>query len=127
MRRAAAILAASLAILAPGMGRAAPPVETPAAPMACGGSEPFWSLTLDAEGNAKFSDGDGREIASRYTMLPSRNTTLMTSASFADGSIRAVITNNSCVESMSDANDDDPYEIAIFYDGKLLSGCCNPG
>ena len=127
MRFAAAILAASFTVLAPGMGWAAPPAETPAAPLACGGSEPFWSLTLDSTGNARFSDGDGRQIASRYTMLPSRNTTLMTSASFADGSIRAVITNNSCVESMSDADNDDPYEIAIFYDGSLLSGCCNPG
>jgi uncharacterized membrane protein len=127
MRAAATILAAGVALLAAGSVQAAAPVETPAAPLACGGSEPFWSLTLDAKGNARFSDGDGREIASRYTMQTSRNTTLMTSASFADGSIRAVITNNSCVESMSDANDDDPYEIAVFYNGSLLSGCCNPG
>jgi len=127
MRPAAATLAASFAILIPGMGWAAPPVETPAAPLSCGGSEPFWSLTLDAKGNARFSDGDGREISSRYTLQQSRNTTLMAGATFAEGSIRAVITNNSCLESMSDADNDDPYEIAVFYDGRLLSGCCNPG
>jgi uncharacterized membrane protein len=127
MRPAAAILAASVALLAAGSVQAAAPVETPAAPLSCGGSEPFWRLTLDTRGNARFSDGDGREISSRYTLEQSRNTTLMAGATFADGSIRAVITHNSCLESMSDADNDDPYEIAVFYDGRLLSGCCNPG
>lgn len=128
MRPAAAILAAGFALLVPAATWAAPPPETPAAPLSCGGSEPFWSLTLDARGNARFSDGNGREVSARYTLQQSRNTTLMAGTTFGPGdSVRAVITNNSCVESMSDEDTDDPYEIAVFYDGTLLSGCCNPG
>lgn len=128
MRPAAVLLAAGFALLAPAAVGATPPPETPAAPLSCSGSEPFWSLTLDAQGNARFSDGNGREVSARYTLQPSRNTTLIAGATFGpEDSVRVVITNNSCVESMSDEDTDDPYEIAVFYDGSLLSGCCNPG
>lgn len=127
MRPAAVMLATGVAFLASTAVRAAPP-ETPAAPLSCGGSEPFWGLTLDARGNARFSDGDGRDVSSRYTLQPSRNTTLMAGATFGpEGSIRAVIINNACMEDMSDGEGGFVYEIAVFADDRLLSGCCKPG
>ncbi|WP_343714385.1 hypothetical protein [Inquilinus sp.] len=128
MRPAAVMLAAGVALLASTAAWAAPPAETPAAPLSCGGSEPFWSLTLDAGGKARFSDGDGRELSSRYTLQPSRNTTLMAGATFGPGgSLRAVIINNACVEDMSDGEGGFVYEIAVFDGDRLLSGCCKPG
>jgi len=100
--------------------------ETPAAPLTCGGDEPYWSLKLGADGHAHFSDGDGESSTSPFIMQQSRNTTLIAGAIFGPkADISAVISHETCSVTASDESE--PLSISIWYKGSLLSGCCQPG
>lgn len=100
--------------------------ETPAAPLSCGGDEPYWSLRLGADGQARFSDGDGEASTSPFTMQQSRNTTLIAGVIFEPkADISAVISHETCSVTASD--DNKPLSISVWYKGALLSGCCQPG
>lgn len=120
--------AAIMMLLVIPMAEAAPvrSPETPAAPLICGGDEPYWSLRLGADGQARFSDGDGKTSTSPFTMRQSRNTTLIAGAIFGPkADISAVIGHETCSVTASD--DDKPLSISVWYEGSLLSGCCQPG
>jgi len=100
--------------------------ETPAAPLSCGGDEPYWSLKLGTDGKARFSDGDGKVSTSPFALQQSRNTTLIAGVTFGlSADIRAVIGHEACSVTASD--DDKPMTISVWYKDRPLSGCCQPG
>lgn len=100
--------------------------ETPAAPLTCGGDEPYWSLKLGADGHARFSDGDGERFTSPFILQQSRNTTLIAGAIFGPkADISAVISHETCSVTASDESE--PLSISVWCKGSLLSGCCQPG
>lgn len=117
-----------ITLLAVSMAEAVPvqSPETPAAPLTCGGDEPYWSLRLGADGKARFSDGDGEASTSPFTMQQSRNTTLIAGAIFGPkADISAVISHETC--SVTNSDESQPMSISVWYKGGLLSGCCQPG
>lgn len=119
---AAAIL---LFLAMPAMAVARSP-ETPSPPLTCGGDEPYWSLRLGIDGKARFSDGDGEATISPFTTQQSRNTTLIAGVTFGPkAEIRAVIGHEGC--SATNSDESLPMSISVWYEGTLLSGCCQPG
>jgi uncharacterized membrane protein len=99
--------------------------ETPAPPLTCGGDEPYWSLKLGTDGKARFSDGNGGQSTSLFTLQQSRNTTLIAGVTFGPkADIRAVIGHEACSTAASD--EDRPMTISVWYKDRLLSGCCQP-
>ena len=99
--------------------------ETPAPPLSCGGDEPYWSLKLGIDGTARFSDGDSEASTSPFILQQSRNTTLIAGVTFGPkADIRAVIGHEAC--SATNADEDRPMTISVWYEDRLLSGCCQP-
>lgn len=118
---AAALL---LFLATPAMAFARSP-ETPAPPLTCGGDEPFWSLKLGTDDKARFSDGNGEQSTSPFTLQQSRNTTLIAGVTFGSkAEVRAVIGHAAC--SATNSDEDRPMTISVWYEDGLLSGCCQP-
>lgn len=119
---AATLLFLATALAEPAFARSP---ETPAPPLACGGDEPYWSLKLGTDGEARFSDGDGEASTSPFTLQQSRNTTLIAGVTFGlKAEIRAVIGHEAC--SATNSDEDRPMTISVWYKDSLLSGCCQP-
>lgn len=119
-----AVIPLFLVMLRAGAALAQSP-ETPAPPLACGGDGPYWSLRLGIDGKARFSDGNGEETTSPFTLQQSRNTTLIAGVTFGlSADIRAVIGHEACSATASD--EDRPMTISVWYKDRLLSGCCQP-
>ncbi|MGX1785089.1 hypothetical protein ACWIGM_00025 [Bosea sp. NPDC055332] len=122
VRAAAILLFLAMPMAEAALARSA---ETPAAPLTCGGDEPYWSLKLGIDGKARFSDGNGGDSTTPFTLQQSRNTTLIAGVTFGlSAEIRAVIGHEAC--SATNSDEDRPMTISIWYRDSLLSGCCQP-
>lgn len=94
----------------------------------CGGTEPFWGLTVSG-GNAVFSSPEGPDLTmiagpwGRATARPWPQAVWLQRAG-AEGV--AVISRVSCSDGMSDI--DFAYDMTLILpDGTIYSGCCDKG
>lgn len=123
LTRALAIVAPLLLASASAFAEETSPIDIP---MACYGSEPFWSLTMPNRSTAHFKDDLGEhdfKIKGITNAMMRPSTWRVT----FEGNRHAYIYDEGpkgCVD--SDSDQPPPYGLILDLNGGVLRGCCSP-
>jgi uncharacterized membrane protein len=100
----------------------------PPLPQKCGGTEPFWSLTLD-DRRATYQTPEVKATGADIGPFePSRNSTIVWRVQPKDGPVASatIEARQACSDNMSDRIY--PFSVRVeTRNGELLSGCCDTG
>jgi uncharacterized membrane protein len=97
----------------------------------CHGTEPFWSLSLDGAGGARFTTPDSEPrtgaVLSRQSSL-NRADRHGFSARLGEAEVTAIVAQSLCSDGMSDRAFGLTIDLVLdggSQDSRLLSGCCS--
>lgn len=117
VKAASTLMAATL--VAPAVGGSMP------TDYKCSGNEPFWGLAIDGEhaGWATPAEPDGRTLKGSFHSLDYAGI-FAWRGSMGDGDLVAILTEQSCADSMADLSY--PFSVSVSLpDGRILLGCCD--